>query len=323
MFLNILSIDFVTISLLGLFVILSLYGFIGNLNINSDDGSVNINGSNLKTVLIDEAEEDIDPSKASTLNIINPIGNVKVITNSANKLHLNKKLYSNESITEMEKTELKSVFKESTLSVNDDTISLQVPKLTTMDVLSVKVDLVVSIPESFSVTMEPGVNDLTIQDLGGNLDLSHNVGNIALVNIAGVAKIKSNSSNVIAENIENLAYLVVNAGNISVKSAKIVSKESVINVNAGNVELDIDEISNQSECNVEAGAGEIFVTINKDAGLSLKAVSSIGSISIGSGITILSEEKQFMGASITAKLNDPQGNLFVNSNTGNINIKLR
>lgn len=323
MFTNILFLEPVVLLMFGVFVILSVSGFIGNLNINSGDSSVNINGTDVKTIFIDEVEEDIDPLKALSLNIFNPVGDIKITTNTEKKLHLVKRLYVSESVTEMEKSELKSIFKEKVLFFDGNVIRLQVPKLATMSVLSVRVDLEICIPKDFNVIQDPGVNDLSVQDLDGSLDVSHNVGNIALMNVAGTTKIKSNSSSVIAENLSDLAYLVVNAGNIAVKSVKVSSSESVINVNAGNIDLDIDEIHKLCECNVEAGAGEIFITINKNANLSLKAISNIGNVDIGSGIIVVSEEKRFMGTSIMAKVNNPEGSLLINSNTGNINIKLR
>lgn len=304
-------------------VVLSVSAFIANLNISSDDENINVSCLNFKNILIDEAKEEIETSNSSILNINNPIGDIKVTTNSDKKLYLVKKLYAPASLTEMEKVELKANFKEKTLSKEGDTIKLMVPKMITMDALLINVDLEISVPKDFNVIQEPGVNYLEIKNLDGDLDISNNVGNLDLLNIGGSTKIKCNSSSVKAENIQDLAYLVVNAGNVFVKNTKVASRESEIIVNAGNIEMDIDDIQAGSECNIEAGAGDVIITLNKESNVSLSAAANIGFVNIDPNITIVSADKQFMGASIKANVNNPDGKLLINSNTGNIKIKLR
>jgi hypothetical protein len=310
-------------SVLAVSFILSVFGFIGNININSGDGNVNISGQNIDYQEQDSVDESIDASGASGININNPVGSVNLSVTGEDKVLVTKKLFLPNATPEEEKKQLKQAFKSSFLAKNANAVDLVIPKMVVLGGLSARVDLDIKVPERFNLKQLPGTNDISIESISGKVELENNAGKINLANLSGEVYASSNSGALTGNKLTNPVSITVNAGNISFGSLSLKSKDAKIKANAGGVEVDIDQVAPDARCKVEVNSGDILISINRQANVTIEAKSNMGDVVLDPDIKVISGGKNFMGASYTAQVNNGGGNILASSATGMIKIILK
>lgn len=304
--------------------IISVFGFIGNININAGDGStINLSGLAAQYNFLSESTENIASGEGKKIKISNAAGNIKVISHDSSDIILNKDIHVPQATPEEEKTKAIEVFNKSMLSLMGDVVSIEVPRIVILKALSASINLEVFVPRSFDVEVLPGTNFIQIENIDGKVKLNNNSGEINLANLSGELDINLNSGSVKANNIKNISFLKVNSGDISLNNLEVHSCSSKIEIGAGNIDLDINEIAEGFCCNVMVNTGEANLSVNKQAKVLIEAITDMSELVFDSDIRVLSHEKSFMGASLKGVVNQPGGNLVVRNRTGDVKITLR
>lgn len=312
-----------SITLIGALVVLSVCGFIGNININSGDGSVNISGVDAQMDFVADSTEKLNTEDASELIINNPVGNVNVVAGDPGVILLVKKLYLPKATPEEEKKRTKDIFAKEVLKKNGGKVEVTVPNMPVMGIMSAKVDLDITVPVAFSLSQVAGVNDICIEDLEGRVELQNNVGNINVKRLKGVVIVHTNSGSITAHELKKVSSLTANAGNISASMLDIPEGSVNIVSHVGNIELDINNVSSEANCQVKSNTGNATVLINREASATIEAVTNMGKLDVDPNIQIVSKGQSFMGGSVVAMVNKQGGKINVSSNTGAISLKLK
>ena len=326
MFIDLMSLNlyvFISIILIGAGLMVSFCGFIGNININSNGGNVNISGMNAEMEFVDESTDSIELQGADTLKVSNSTGCTSVVVSDVSSITLSKKLYLPKAVSNDEKQNILTIFKEKALNKNANIINATIPLMSVMGVLSARVDLEITVPENFNFVHDPGVNDIKVDKLNGDVKIQNNVGKINLSNLNGPVNVHTNSGMIMLDNIKNAKNISVNAGNIVAKNISIPDSKSVFSSSVGMVDIDIDEIAATANCELMSNTGNLSLVVSKTTNVLLKARSNMGKVNIDSGLNIVTDRKPFMGADIEAVVNEPGGLLDISSKTGSIDIKLK
>lgn len=326
MFMELLLFNSFTVTMtmiIGLVFILSMFGFIGNINISSGDGNINISGTDVENELIEEKEEVIDAADINKLVLENPLGNVKVHVIEEPKIKVIKKLYLPKTVQEEEKNRIKGTFNQPFLKKNANTAELTVPKMAVMSIMTVKVDMDIMLPAQVALKHLAGVNDIDVDGVSNDVDLTNNVGNMNLKNLSGKLIVHTNSGNIIGNNIKNPVSITANAGDIRLKAVDIKKTTEKLHSNVGKVEVDVESVEEGANCKIDSNTGEVLVLINYNENVSLEASTNVGQLDVDSRIDIISKGSGFMGGSIVGVINKPGGKLCINSSTGKVEVKIR
>lgn len=307
----------------GVFLTLSVLGYIGNININSDGGNVNINGVNAEMEVIKELTEKVDVKDFSSLAITNPVGDVSVKPSEDNYIIMKKILKAPKATSEEDKKRVLESFSADFINKNSGNIDIVVPHMSVMGVMSVAVDLELSVPKSFNIKHNAGVNGITVEDMNGSISLQNNVGNVRLTRLSGPVSVHTNSGSITAMDLLKPRSLTANAGNIVVSSFDVPDGDSNIASQVGKVELDIKSVANTANCTVKSSTGSVLLVINREANVSLDVSTSMGKLDIDPAINSVQKGQSFMGGAITARINHPGGFLSAVSNTGSVTVKLK
>lgn len=317
------SILFTVIIIISIAYILSLFGYIGNLNINSGGGNINISGSDIENELIAEAKESVEVDGVNIFVVNNPLGNVEIKPTAENKVSVTKKLYLPKSTPDEEKKRIRETFDQNLLKKNEAEIEISIPKMVVFSVLTVRIDLEITVPRTFNVKQLPGVNDITLEDIEGDVELENNVGNISLKRLKGNLVVNTNSGSIMGHDLKKITSLTTSAGNIAVSSVGIKDGDVKIVSQVGNVEVDINEIATNANCQIKSSTGEVSIMIDRQLKASLDASTDMGKLDVDPNIKVIAQKPSFMGGAIEAVVNEPGGKLKINSNTGGVKISLK
>lgn len=320
-FANILSITLFTA--IGIVFVITMSGFIGNININSGGGNVNISGANAEMEQIDETTESIDPAGASGLLVTNPVGDVKVKVSNDGKVSVVKKLNVPKATPENERINVKESFRQSFLKQNGPVVELYVPRMPVLGAMSASVDLEISAPKAFGLKHNAGVNDITVEDLEGNIEVQNNAGNINLMRLPGSLTAHTNSGNIKLHDLKKPVSISANAGNIAASSLSLPSGNVNITSHVGSIEMEVVAVDPAANCQIKSNTGEASLIVNRDVNLSLEASTNMGQLNVDPNINVTSRGPSFMGGSVSAVVNNPGGKINVSSNTGAVTVKLK
>lgn len=298
-------------------------GFIGNININSDGGNINISGVDAEMVFVEEAVESVDAAGASGLAVVNPVGNVSVKATEGSKVDLVKKLYLPKACTEDEKTRIREIFQQAVLGLAGDVVEIKVPQIPVLNVMSARVDLEIQAPKQLGFQQAPGVNDIKLDGLEGDVKLQNNVGNLELMNLAGKLQVHTNSGTIKGHMLKNILSVTANAGSIALSSLEIPAGEVKIISQVGNVEVDINQVDPAALCEVKSNTGSASALFARDINVTLEAKTSMGQLDVDPNITVTTRGNAFMGGAISGVINQSGGKVSVSSNTGQVSVKLK
>lgn len=298
-------------------------GFIGNVNINSDGGNINISGVDAEMEFVEEALEKVDAGSSNCVSVANPVGNVCVQAEDASSVSLIKKLYLPKACDDAERDKACELFKQAVLSVNGDIVEIKVPQIQVLQMMSARIDLEIKSPKAISYQQAPGVNDIKIDGLAGDIKLQNNVGNIDLLNLTGKLLVHTNSGTVKGHMLTNIESVTANAGNISMSSLEIPSGVVKIVSQVGNVEVDINKVEAGADCEVKSNTGSLAAMFARDVNVSLQASTSMGQLDVDENISVTSKGSGFMGGSIAGVINQAGGKVSLSSNTGKVSVKLK
>ncbi len=141
------------------------------------------------------------------------------------------------------------------------------------------IDLDVSLPRSMNLTVEDGSGNVTINSLGGSLDLKDGSGDATVDEIAGLVKIVDGSGNLFLTALRGGLELVDGSGD-----ARLAGIKGALEIEDGSGSLDLSDIEGSIE--IEDGSGDIEL---KDAGGDVSIDDGSGQIDlrgIGGSVTI-------------------------------------
>jgi hypothetical protein len=303
--------------------VLSLCGFIGNVNINSGDGNVSITGADIANEFAGESVDRLDSGNANSIKVSNPVGNVVIKASDSSEVVVNKKLFIPKVVSEEEKSAILKVFTETSLTIIDDVVNLDIPRISIMNMVSAKVDIDVSLPKQLNYKQLSGVNNTEISNIIGSVDLDTNAGNVKLSSLVGNISVNINSGNFYGVELKAIKSVNVNAGNLSLSKLSVPSGSVKIFSQVGNVEVDIDDVSPDADCKIESNTGELLVMINREANAKINASTSMGKLNIDSDIKIISKEDGFMGGSMVGSINNGGGTISLSSNMGSVKVGIK
>ncbi|MGD9580599.1 MAG: hypothetical protein AB7V50_04445 [Vampirovibrionia bacterium] len=312
-----------SILFLGTVVASSVFGFIGNININSGGGNVNINGSEAEMEIIKEQSEEISAEGLKNLLITNPVGDVSISSTNESVVKVKKVLKVPKATSEEERKSLVANFEKTIFVKNDTNLDITVPHMSVMGVMSVSVDLVIMLPASINVKQNAGVNNITVENLNGAVELQNNVGNIKLSSLSGPVNVHTNSGSINASGLKEPRSITANAGNILLSSFDIPDGNLNIVSQVGKIELDVISVAKSSNCVIKSSTGTVLLVIDRSAAFSLEASTCMGKLDIDPAINAVQKGQSFMGGAVTAEVNGSGGKISAMSNTGSVTVTLK
>lgn len=300
----------------------SLFGFIGNININSDGNNINISGVDAAKELVNEQYETIDAYGVNEIKISNPVGEIKVLAGNDDKVAVVRKLYLPKATPDDEKSKIIDIFKQSVFSKHEDLIELTIPKMTVMEVITATADLEISVPVHYAVVVQPGVNHVGIEEIDGNVDVTNLVGNTDLKDLTGKVNAHSNSGNINLSNVKHIAKIESNVGDIIIKSSNLSEGNIEIHANTGRIDAEFQEVYPTTNARLTVNTGDMSVSLAKDSNANINLQTNMGQVFVDPAVKIVAENKEFMGGSIDAILNNGGGKLKLESNMGKLQVKL-
>ena len=160
-----------------------------------------------------QQQRSISAAQLQRLDIESEAGSVRVIgSNTATEITVDATIYTVKSddpyILTLEQKSGKAVL----TAKNNQSSGMQIYQGN-----SPSIDLVVTVPSSFSLDIEDGSGDINVQSITGNLKISDGSGSITINNAAGNLKIEDGSGDINLVDITGSVDIDDNSGSISAK----------------------------------------------------------------------------------------------------------
>jgi DUF4097 and DUF4098 domain-containing protein YvlB len=179
-----------------------------------------------------------------------------------------------------------------------------------------KVTFRVTVPERYNVDFETGAGNISVADLGGEINGRTGAGNIDLGDVDGIVEITSGAGNISVERATNRVEVNTGAGTVDLKDVMGFVRA---NTGAGNITARISS-QPESDSRLESGAGNVTVFLSDRVGVYVDAVASMGSASSDYPLKI---EGKWMKKSFEGEVNGGGPDLFMRAGVGNVTLRRR
>lgn len=179
-----------------------------------------------------------------------------------------------------------------------------------------KIQVVVKVPERYSVNFSSGAGNVEIVDVEGLIEGETGAGNIILDGVRGVVEISSGAGNVEIEGDVERAEVSTGAGNINLHGLRGAVEA---NTGAGNIYA---EITRQPEQDSElgSGAGNVTVYLADDVSVYVDATAALGSAECDFPLRV---EKKWLKKSFSGEINGGGPELRMYAGVGNVTLRRR
>ena len=179
-----------------------------------------------------------------------------------------------------------------------------------------KVSITVRVPEEYNLDFETGAGNIEVADLGGEVYGTTGAGNIIIGDVYGTVKITTGAGNIGIDGATDRVEVTTGAGNVDLKN---VTGFVRANTGAGNVSARIAS-QPESDSRLESGAGNVTVYLDRNVGVYVNAVASMGSASCDFPLQV---KGKWMTKSFEGEVNGGGPDLFMRSGVGNVTLRSR
>lgn len=180
--------------------------------------------------------------------------------------------------------------------------------------LSVRIRVIVLVPERFNVEFDSGAGNVEVADLNGAVRGRTGAGNIEIGSVSGSVEISSGSGNIRIEGGSGLVATNTGAGNIELRD---VRGEVRANTGAGNISAYITEQPG-SNSQLTTGAGNVTVYLGDRIGVDVRAEASMGAASTDYPLKV---EGKWMRKSFEGQVNGGGPGLQMRAGVGNVSLR--
>ena len=177
-----------------------------------------------------------------------------------------------------------------------------------------KIQVVVKVPERFSVDFSNGAGNVDIVDIEGFIEGETGAGNIVIDGVEGVVEVTSGAGNIeIGGDVER-AEVSTGAGNIRLLGLQGAIEAST---GAGNVYAEITNQPNQ-DSELTSGAGNVTVHLDDDVSVYVDATAALGSADCDFPLKV---QKKWLKKSFSGKINGGGPELRMYAGVGNVSLR--
>ena len=177
-----------------------------------------------------------------------------------------------------------------------------------------KVNVVVKVPERYSVDFSSGAGNVEIVDVEGLIEGRTGAGNIILDGVRGIVEITSGAGNVEIEGDLERVEVNTGAGKITLHGVQGAVEAST---GAGNVYAEIINQPNQ-DSELRSGAGNVTVHLADDISVYVDATASLGSADCDFPLKV---EKKWLKKSFSGEINGGGPELRMYAGVGNVTLR--
>lgn len=172
----------------------------------------------------------------------------------------------------------------------------------------------VSVPERYNVDFVTGAGNVEIEDIDGQVNGKTGAGNVDIADMAGAIDIISGAGNISIEGVTEAVEVNTGAGNIELENVNGYVRAKT---GAGNITAQISEQPDR-DSRLETGAGNVTVYLDRNIGVYVDAVASMGSASCDCSLPV---EGKWMKKSFEGEINGGGPDLFMRAGVGNVALK--
>ena len=177
-----------------------------------------------------------------------------------------------------------------------------------------RVTIRVTVPEEYNVDFETGAGNVEIEDIEGEVNGITGAGNVDISDMVGAIEVVTGAGNISIDGVTETVEVSTGAGNIDLEDVHgFVRAKS----GAGNITAEISE-QPERDSRLETGAGNVTVYLDRDIGVYVYAVASMGSASCDCSLQV---KGKWMTKSFEGEINGGGADLYMSAGVGNVNLR--
>ncbi|MFW5955430.1 MAG: DUF4097 family beta strand repeat-containing protein [Rhodothermales bacterium] len=177
-----------------------------------------------------------------------------------------------------------------------------------------RVSLEVVVPEEYSVDFTTGAGNVTLGDIGGQVEGRTGAGNLKLGAVHGEVHVSSGSGNIDIRGARGAARISTAAGNVHIEN---LAESVEVRTGAGNITANLTE-QPASESSLETGAGNVTVYVGSRVGANVDATAALGAASTDFPLSV---EGKWMSKSFAGDINGGGPAIRMKAGVGNVSLK--